>query len=53
MRDIIEGPPEPGAPAPPLWKRLAWFVVIAVAATGLTALVAYVMKALLPDYPHG
>jgi hypothetical protein len=53
MRDIIEGPPEPGAPPPPLWKRLAWFVVIAVAGTGATMIVAYAMKALLPDYPQG
>lgn len=53
MRDIIEGPPEPGAPPPPLWRRLAWFVAIAVAATCATAIVAYTMKALLPEYPQG
>lgn len=53
MRDIIEGPPEPGAPRAPLWKRLAWFVGLAVAASAVTAIVAYAMKALLPDYPHG
>jgi len=53
MRDIIEGPPEPGAPAPPLWKRLAWFVGLAIAASAITMLAAYAMKALLPDYPHG
>ncbi|WP_312160880.1 hypothetical protein [Phenylobacterium sp.] len=53
MRDIIEGPPEPGAPPPPLWKRLAWFVGLALAASAVTALTAYAMKALLPDYPGG
>jgi hypothetical protein len=53
MRDIIEPPPEPGEPLPPVWKRLAWFVGIALAATLVTAAVAYAMKALLPDYPSG
>ncbi len=53
MRDIIEGPPEPDAPAPPLWRRLVWFIAIAVVATGATAIVAYTMKALLPEYPQG
>ena len=52
MRDIIEGPPEPGAPSPPLWKRLAWFVGLAITACAVTMLAAYAMKALLPDYPH-
>ena len=52
MPDIIEGPPEPGAAPPPLWRRLAWFVGLAVSATVVTALLAYAMKALLPDYPH-
>ncbi len=53
MPDIIEQPPEPGAPIPPLWKRLAWFVGLAVAGSSITALAAYGMKALLPAYPHG
>lgn len=50
MPAIIEpqGPPEPGAPAPPLWRRLVWFLGLAVAATVITAAVAYGMKALLP-----
>ena len=52
MRAIIEGPPEPGAPSPPLWKRLVWFVGLAVSACAVTMLAAYAMKALLPDYPH-
>ena len=53
MRDIIEPPPEPGDPLPPWYKRLAWFFGIAVAAITVTAIVAYTMKALLPDYPQG
>ena len=47
MPAIIEPPPEPGAPLAPLWKRLAWFVGLAIAASTMTALVAYGMKALL------
>ncbi len=50
MRDIIERPPEPGAPRGPLWKRIGWFVGLAVASTVVTALVAYGLKALLPAY---
>ncbi len=50
MRAIIERPPEPGAPTEPLWKRLAWMLVLALGASIATALVAYGMKALLP--PH-
>ncbi len=48
MKAIIEGPPEPGAPARPLWRRLAWFVGLAGAAALATAAVAYGLKALLP-----
>lgn len=47
MPAIIEPPPEPGAPLPPLWKRLAWFVGLAVAASLTTILVAYGLRALL------
>lgn len=47
MRAIIEPPPEDGQPLPPLWKRLLWFVGLAVAASLATATVAYGMKALL------
>ena len=47
MRDIIEPPPEPGAPLAPLWRRVAWFAGIAVAASLATAAVAYLLKALL------
>ena len=48
MPAIIEGPPEPNAPAAPLWKRLAWFVAIAAASVVATAAIAYGLKALLP-----
>lgn len=47
MPAIIEPPPEPGAPLPPLWKRLAWFAGLAVAASLATVLVAYGLRALL------
>lgn len=49
MRAIIEpqGPPDPGDPAAPLWKRLAWFCAIALLASLGTAVVAYSLKALL------
>ena len=48
MRAIIERPATSGEPAPPLWRRLAWFVGLAVAGTLVTAGLAYGMKALLP-----
>jgi len=48
MPPIIEGPPEPGAPAPPLWRRIAWFAGLALAAAVATAGAAYLLKALLP-----
>ena len=47
MRAIIEPPPEPDAPLAPLWKRLAWFAGLAVAASFSTIAVAYLLKALL------
>lgn len=50
MRAIIEPPPEPGAPLPPLWKRLAWFVALAAAGSVSVAVVAYGLEALLPPY---
>jgi hypothetical protein len=46
---IIEGPPEPDATRAPLWRRLAWFIGLALAAALVTALVAYGLKALLPS----
>lgn len=47
MRAIIEPPPEPGAPLAPLGYRLAWFIGLALAGAGATAVVAYVLRALL------
>lgn len=47
MPAIIEPPPEPGAPLAPLWKRLAWFFGLAVAASAATATVAYGLRALI------
>ncbi len=48
MPPIIKGPPDPGAPARPLWHRLAWFFGLALAAGGATALIAYGLRVLLP-----
>ena len=48
MPTIIEGPPEPGAPEPPLLSKLAWFVGLAVASGSAVALAAYAMKAVIP-----
>ena len=42
-----EGPPEPDAPLPPLHRRLAWFVGLAVAGCGATAAAAYALRVLL------
>ena len=47
MRAIIEPPPEPGAPLPPLWKRLAWFGGLSITAALSTAAIAYALKLLL------
>ena len=47
MRDIIEGPPEPGVTPAVLWKRLAWFAGLALASAAACAAVAYAMKLLL------
>jgi hypothetical protein len=47
MPAIIERPPEPDAPAPPLWRRLAWLAVIAAGASLTTAAIAYALRALL------
>ena len=47
MRDIIERPPEPGAPLAPLWRRLGWFIGLAVVSALATATVAYGLRALL------
>ncbi len=47
MPTIIEGPPEPGAPEPPLRSKLAWFVGLGAAGTLAVAGVAYLLKALI------
>ena len=47
MRAIIEPPPEPGAPLAPLAHRLIWFVGLAAAGAGVTAVAAYGLRALL------
>ncbi len=47
MKAIIEPPPEPGEPVPPLGQRIAWFFGLALAALLATAAVAYLLKALL------
>ena len=46
-----QGPPDPDAPPQPLWRRLGWFVGIAVAASAATVLAAYVLKAPLSLLP--
>lgn len=47
MPAIIEGPPDPGAPQAPLWRRLAWFAALALAGLIVTAGVAYGLRALI------
>jgi hypothetical protein len=47
MPDIIEPPPQPGAPLPPLWKRLLWFGGLALAGALSTAAIAYALRLLL------
>jgi hypothetical protein len=47
MRAIIEPPPEAGAPSAPLWRRVAWFIALAVGGAGATAALAYALRAML------
>lgn len=47
MPGIIEPPPEPGDPSPPLASRLAWFAGLSLAGVGAVAAVAYGLRALL------
>lgn len=39
-------PPSPDDAPLPLWKRLAWFAGLSLAAAGVTAVVAYALRAL-------
>ncbi|MGI8839834.1 MAG: hypothetical protein ACR2F8_03475 [Caulobacteraceae bacterium] len=48
MPAIIEGPPAPGDPSRPLWRRVAWFVALALGSAAATALTAWGLEALLP-----
>lgn len=48
MPAIIDGPPAPGAPKPPLWRRLLWFIGLALGGAMATGLIAFALKALLP-----
>lgn len=47
MPAIIEPPPEAGAPAQPLWKRLAWFGGLSLTGALSCAAIAYALKLLL------
>jgi hypothetical protein len=47
MPAIIEPPPEPGAPRPPLARRLTWFAGLALGSAAATAAIAYALRALL------
>jgi hypothetical protein len=39
-------PPESDETSGPLWRRLAWFAGLAVAAAAVTAVAAYALRAL-------
>jgi hypothetical protein len=47
MAPIIEGPPEGEERARPLGARLLWFAALWVGGAGATAIVAYVLRALI------
>jgi hypothetical protein len=46
-RPIIEPPPEPGGPRPPLASRLGWFAGLAIGGALVTIAAAWLLKALL------
>jgi hypothetical protein len=47
MPPIIEGPPDPGDPRPPLHRRLGWFAALWIGGLVATASVAYALRALI------
>lgn len=47
MPAIIEPPPRPGAPLPPLWKRLVWFGGLSFTGAASCAAIAYALRLLL------
>lgn len=47
MRAIIDPPPPPDAPLPPLWKRLVWFGGLAITGAASCAAIAYALRLLL------
>lgn len=47
MAPIIEGPPEDGAPKPPLLKRLFWFALLWLGGLIAVAAAAYGLRALI------
>jgi hypothetical protein len=49
MKAIIEGPPDREAARPSWPRRLAWFFGLALASSAVTAVVAFILKALLPS----
>ena len=49
MRPIIDGPPTPETPRPPLWRRLLWFFGLALGGGFATAAAAYALRWLLPS----
>jgi hypothetical protein len=49
MPAIIDGPPTPETPRPPLWRRLLWFFGLALGGGIATAVAAYALRLLLPS----
>lgn len=47
MPPIIEGPPPPGEPRPPLGSRIVWFATLWLLGLGATAGAAYLLRALI------
>ena len=47
MPPIIEGPPEPDEPKPPLGRSLIWFAALWVGGLAAVAAAAYTLRALI------